>query len=277
MLRAYWNVRHRLSASDGIVMMDSRIVIPAASRSNVLRSLHSAHQGVSSMLGRAQQAVYWSAMALAIRNTRYNCQRCNELAPSQAREPLCLAPAPSYPFQQICMDYFELGGPSYLCIADRFSGWITIYHFPQSATSRQLISICRASLLAYGVSEELSSDGGPQFTACEFQQFLRNWGVHHRLSSAEYPQSNGRAEVGVKSAKRIIQNNASRHGSLDNDSAARAILQYRNTPIPEVGLSPAQMLLHRQLRDGIPVHPGHYRLHKEWILSASEREKAFAC
>ena len=36
------------------------------------------------------------------------------------------------------------------------------------------------------------------------------------------------------------------------------------------------MLLHRQLRDGIPVHPGHYRLHKEWILSASEREKAFA-
>ena len=175
MLRAYWNVRHRLSASDGIVMMDSRIVIPAAYRSKVLRSLHSAHQGVSSMLGRAQQAVYWPGMALAIRNTRYNCQRCNELAPSQAREPLCLAPAPSYPFQQICMDYFELGGHSYLCIADRFSGWITIYHFPQSATSRQLISICKASFLAYGVSEELSSDGGPQFTACEFQQFLRNW------------------------------------------------------------------------------------------------------
>ena len=174
------------------------------------------------------------------------------------------------------MDYFELDSHAYLCIADRFSGWITIYHFPHSATSRQLISICRASFMAYGVSEEVSSDGGPQFTSHDFRQFLQNWGVRHRLSSAEYPQSNGRAEVGVKTAKRIIHKNASRNGSLDNDSTARAILQYRNTPIPEVGLSPAQMLLHRQLRDSIPVHPGHYQLHKEWILSAKEREKAFA-
>ena len=275
-LRPYWNVRHRLSASDGIVMMDGRVVIPTAYRPKILRSLHSAHQGVSSMLGRAQHTVHWPGMAAAIRNTRHTCQRCSELAPSQCKESLCLAPPPAYPFQKICMDYFELGGHSYLCSADRFSGWITIYHFPQSATSRQLISICRASFTSYGVSEELSSDGGPQFTSHEFQQFLHDWGVYHRLSSAEYPQSNGRAEVGVKSAKRIIRDNASRNGSLDNDGAARAILQYRNTPIPEVGLSPAQMLLHRQLRDCIPTHPGHYRLHREWILSADEREKAFA-
>ena len=275
-LRDYWNVRHRLSSSDGIVMMDGRIVIPTAYRAKVLRSLHSAHQGVTSMIARAQHTVYWPGMTLAIRNTRYKCQRCNETAPSQAREPLCLAPSPSYPFQQICMDYFELEGHSYLVNADRFSGWITVYHFPQSATSRQLISICRASFQSYGVSEELSSDGGPQFTSHDFKQFLEDWGVRHRISSVEYPQSNGRAEVGVKSAKRIIRENASRNGSLDNNNAARAILQYRNTPIPEVGLSPAQMLLHRQLRDSIPTNPKHYRLHKEWILSADEREKAFA-
>ena len=275
-LRDYWSVRHRLSSLDGIVMMDGRVVIPTTYRVKVLRSLHSAHQGVSSMIGRAQHTVYWPGMTLAIRNTRYNCQRCNENAPSQAHESLRLTPAPSYPFQQICMDYFELMGHSYLVNADRFSGWITIYHFPQSATSRQLISICRASFQSYGVSEELSSDGGPQFASHEFKQFLENWGVQHRVSSVEYPQSNGRAEVGVKSAKRIIHDNASRNGSLDNDNAARAILQYRNTPIPEVGLSPAQMLLHRQLRDSIPTHPKHYRLHKEWILSADEREKAFA-
>ena len=106
-----------------------------------------------------------------------------------------------------------------------------------------------------------------------FQDFLKIWGVKHRLSSIAFPQSNGRAEVAVKTAKRIIHNNTSPDGSLDNDKAARGILQYRNTPLPDINLSPAQVLLHRQLRDSIPAHPAHYRPHKEWVLTAEEREK----
>ena len=51
------------------------------------------------------------------------------------------------------------------------------------------------------------------------------------------------------------------------------ILQYWNTPLPNINLSPAQVLLHCQLRDSIPAHPAHYRSHKEWVLTAEEREK----
>ena len=136
--------------------------------------------------------------------------------------------------------------------------------------------VFRDLFMAYGVSEELSTDGGPQFTAEAFQQFLRLWGVDHRLSSAIYPQSNGRAEVAVKTAKRIIHNNHSPDGGLNTDKAARAILQYRNTPLPDIGLSPAQILLHRQLRDSVPAHPSHYQPHKESILTAQARENALS-
>ena len=83
-------------------------------------------------------------------------------------------------------------------------------------------------------------------------------------------------EVAVKTAKRIIHNNTSPDGSLDNDKAARGILQYRNTPLPDINLSPAQVLLHRQLRDSIPAHPAHYHPHKEWVLTAEEREKCLS-
>ena len=55
-----------------------------------------------------------------------------------------------------------------------------------------------------------------------------------------------------------------------------AILQYRNTPLPDIALSPAQILLHRQLRDSIPAHPAHYKPHKEWVLTAEEREKTLS-
>ena len=276
-LKPYWNVRDKLSFNKNLVYMDGRIVIPSKLRPQILKDLHSAHQGTSSMYRRASQSVYWPGMEAAIHNTRFNCQVCNENAPSQPKEPYQASPSPLYPFQQICLDYFTAGNQSYLSCVDRFSGWITITHYPhQNATCRKLIATCRSIFSTYGVPEEISSDGGPQFTAEEFKSFLTNWGIKHRLSSVGYPQSNGRAELGVKTSKRLIQQNTAPDGSLDTDKALKAILQHRNTPIPELGLSPAQLLLHRQLRDSIPVNKGRLQPHKEWVIAAQEREKAFA-
>ena len=275
-LRQYWSVRNRLSLFNNLVMMDERIVVPVAHRPVILRNLHSAHQGANSMIGRARHTVYWPGIDTAIRNTRYNCHKCNELAPSQSKEPISMSPPPLFPFQRICMDFFQLGHRNYLSIVDRFSGWIIVCHFSNRTTSSELITVCRELFNTYGVPEEISSDGGTQFTSDQFQQFLKDWGICHRRSSAEYPQSNGRAELAVKSAKRIIRDNISPNGSLDNDRVVQAIMQHRNTPIPELGLSPAQLLLHRQLRDHIPSSPKHYLPHKNWIISSDEREKSFA-
>ena len=58
--------------------------------------------------------------------------------------------------------------------------------------------------------------------------------------------------------------------------AAQAILQYRNTPIQGIGLSPAQLLLHRSFRDYIPSHPYLYKPHPEWIAAAQKREKTLS-
>ena len=276
-LREFWEVRHRLSVLDGVVLLDQRLVIPRALRKVVLERLHSANQGVTGMKFRANQCVYWPGLDASIRSHRDTCQDCIKHAPSQGKEPLILTPAPSYPFQQICADYFEISSHGYLVVADRFSGWLCIFWFrPYQRTSKKLQDTLRDLFVAYGSPEELSSDGGPQFSAGEFKNFLKLWGIKHRLSSVNYPQSNGRAEVAVKSAKRIIHNNVSADGSLNNDRAAHAILQHRNTPLPGLGLSPAQILLHRQLRDSVPAHPKHYRLHKEWIISADEREEAMS-
>ena len=220
------------------------------------------------MKARAEATVYWPGMNASIRNKRFLCRDCNGIAPSQPKEPIQLSPAPEWPFQQICADYFELSGHSYLSIVDRYSGWINIYHIPTNhATSKTLISICRALFIDYG---------GPQFKSKAFSDFLTTWGVHYRKSSVEYPQSNGRAELGVKAAKRVILDNSSPNGSLDTDKAACTIMQYRNTPLPYINLSPSQILFRRQLRDYLPAHPQHYKLHKEWLISAAQREQVLA-
>ena len=103
----------------------------------------------------------------------------------------------------------------------------------------------------FGVPDELSSDGGPEFVAGTTKDFLKRWKVNHRISSAYHPQSNGRAEVAVKTAKRLLRANVGQNGSLDNDKLLRALLQLRNTPDPDCNLSPAQIIFGRPIRDSL--------------------------
>lgn len=258
---------------DDIALLDKRIIIPTSLRGPVLKTLHSAHQGCTGMTARASTSVYWPGMNASILNFRADCRTCTLIAPSQSKEPLTLTPTPEWPFQQICADYFHIGNHNYLTMVDRFSGWISLHHFKNEATAELLVKECRSLFMAYGVPEEFCSDGGPQFKSEIFKKFLNTWGVRHRISSAEYPQSNGRAELAVKTSKRIIYDSITENGSLDNDKIAKALLQYRNTPLPDIKLSPAQILFHRQLRDFLPVHRSHFKLHEEWLSLAKQREQ----
>ena len=54
-------------------------------------------------------------------------------------------------------------------------------------------------------------------------------------------------KVAVKTS-RIIQENISPDATLNNNKVAAAILQYHNTPLEGINLSPEQILFHRQLR-----------------------------
>ena len=62
---------------------------------------------------------------------------------------------------------------------------------------------------------------------------------------------------------------------MNTDKVARALLQYRNTPIRGVGLSPSQILYARELKDSIPGHKHRYQMRREWVLLQEDREKAY--
>ena len=128
--------------------------------------------------------------------------------------------------------------------------------------------------VTYGIPDELSSDGGPEFVAAATRDFLKSWGVHHRLSSVAFPHSNSRAEIGVKTVKRAICNNTGPGGTLDTDAFQRAMLQYRNCPDKETKLSPAMCVFGRPTRDFIPILPGRYRPHDTWRETLAAREEA---
>ena len=276
-LKEFYRHRDNLSLCDGVILFNWRVVVPRALRQEVLEGLHAGHQCVVGMKARAANSVFWPGIDAAIQNVRERCRVCNTIAPSQPDEPAVQSPPPQYPFQQVCCDYFELDGATYVVCVDRYSGWPSVYYYPRgTANSQALISTLREWWVLLGVPEECASDGGPTFVSRETQDFMDRWGVRHRLSSVAFPHSNTRAELGVKTCKRMIRENTGPKGTLDTDKFARALLAYRNTPLQGLGLSPAQILLGRELRDFLPFAEGKAGIRKEWRITSDERERALA-
>ena len=304
-LLPYWSVRNNLYLVDGVILMNdqilmppalredttkslanntgSRILIPPQLRPEILQSLHSAHQGVGSMNERAKAGVYWPGITKDIEMTRASCTSCNRIMPSQARTPPLEPWIPSTPFEAIACDYFNYMGYYYFVAADRLSGWLEVQQIrvgTNEAGSQGLCKALRRIMVTFGVPVEISSDGGPEFTAGETKAFFERWGIRHRLSSVSFPSSNGRAELAVKTAKRLLMDNISPNGSLDNDGMVRAMLVYRNTPDPGCKLSPAQILLGRPLRDTLPYISkdtmvfNNPEIHPQWKDAWNAKEDA---
>lgn len=276
-LSPYWPIRNNLYMVDGVILMgdqvvipqtlrhrvthehilsaNPRILIPPVLRKEVIRSLHSAHQGISSMNERAKAGIYWPGITSDIKKVRENCNSCNRNMPSQAR-PTPIPPLiPTTPFEAIACDFFHYIGKYYFVAADRLSGWVETQQVKvgtNEAGAQGLCAALRRLMVTFGVPCEISSDGGPEFIAEETAAFFRRWGIQHRLSSAYLPSSNGRAELAVKTTKRLIMDNVGPDGNLNTDQFVRALLMYRNTPDPGCKLSPAQVLLGRPLRDSLP-------------------------
>ena len=252
----FWNYRNSLTVINVILLYNERVVIPTSLRENVLKNLHSAHQCVSAMWARAQVTFFWPGMSHDINQLRENCRQCHINAPSQAKMPPTIEPTiPQTPFEMIFSDYFQLQGYHYLIAGDRLSAWTEVVQVrpgTQSAGAKGLCSALRQLFALFGVPEEISSDGGPEYEAKEFKNFLLRWGTKHRQSSAYMPSSNGRAEVAVKQTKRLLQSNIGPNGNLNNDNVVRALLQLRNTPDRDAKVSPAEILFGRPLRDTMP-------------------------
>ncbi|XP_013793846.1 uncharacterized protein K02A2.6-like, partial [Limulus polyphemus] len=204
-LQDFFLFRDHLSTVDGVAIYKDRLVIPPSLRQDILTSLHSAHQGVTSMASRDEQSVFWPGITADITSIRNNCSHCNRMAPSQPNPPPTPLVYAQYPFQCISADFFHYKGVNYLVIVDRYSNWPIVERSTNGSTG--LINSLRKTFVTFGIPDELASDGGPEFTSTATQDFLKTWGIHHKLSSVAFPHSNCRAEVGVKMIKRMITDN----------------------------------------------------------------------
>ena len=243
-LRDFWLYRDELSILDGLVLKDTRIIIPNACCDEVLAKLHEGHFGVERTKLRARDSVYWPSMYKDIESMVRSCDKCQEFSRRNQKDPIIPRELPLVAWTLLELDLFTCDNSNFLLVVDVTSRFPIVRILP-SESSKSVINALKGIYCDFGLPKRVLSDNGPCFRSFEFIDFHAKLNVKVEKCSAYNHNSVGSVERMVQTIKQIMMKNA--------DEAWLAMLIYRSTNIPGLNKSPGEILNGRKYRTGLPV------------------------
>ena len=246
--------KNELSVESGVLLWGMRVVVPLTLRKKVLNEVHVGHTGMVRMKAVARAYIYWPGMNGDIEEWVLACSPCM----LNSNQPASAPPHPweksRNPWQRIHIDH---AGPFMKClflvVVDTFSKWLEV-RIVSSTSSKATISALRQMFASHGIPETIVSDNGSGFTSEEFRVFMEKNGIQHLTSAPYSPQSNGAAERAVQTVKKNLAKLVMERGEGDLETKLlRFLFAHRCTPQSEAGVSPAELLMRRKLRNRLTV------------------------
>ena len=213
----------------------------------MISKVHTGHLGVSKTLERAKDNLFWPGMSKDI--TEHVLQRaiCLKHRDSNAKEPLIPHEFPDRPYQKIGVDRFHFDGKEHLLTVDYYRRFFEIDYLSDTRAAT-VIQKLKVHSSRNGLVYICVTDNGPQFSSELFRDFANNWGFEHKTSSPLHPMCNGLAEKSVGIAKKLLTK-----AKEINQDPYIALLEYRNTPLLDCNMSPAQLLYSRRTKFIVPI------------------------
>ena len=183
----------------------------------VLREVHEGicgnHIGARVLAGKVlRQGYYWPTILKDATDLVKRCRICQEHAKISRlpSEPLTSVTNP-WPFQQWGLDILGplpigKGQCKFIIVAvDYFTKWAEAE--PLATITEQKIRnfVWRAVICRFGIPRALVSDNRKQFDNAKFRDFCAELGIKNYYSSPTHPQSNGQAEVTIRTLKAALK------------------------------------------------------------------------
>ena len=235
---------------DGLILKDTRIVIPNKKNEAILKLIHEGHLGLNKCKLCAKETVYWPGLNDQLEKLVLNCELCLKYSYSKHKQEPRLSlgqEVPLYPWTKLVTDIFHFEGASYLLVVD-YTSRFPVVHKLTSMTSQHIANQCKLIFSEYGWPETLISDNGPCYTAEVFTNLMRKYNVNHIASSPHYPQSNGLDEKYVQLVKNLFYK-----AKEEGKGLFKCLMVYHNTTQSHNLLSPMQILASRSARSDLPI------------------------
>ena len=183
----------------------------------VLREVHEGicgnHIGARALAGKVlRQGYYWPTILRDATDLVKRCKICQKHAKISRlpSEPLTSITIP-WPFKQWGLDILGplpigKGQCKFIIVAvDYFTKWAEVE--PLATITKQKIRnfVWRAIICRFGIPRALVSDNEKQFDNTKFKEFCAELRIKNYYSSPAHPQSNGQAEVTIRTLKAALK------------------------------------------------------------------------
>ena len=207
----------------------------------VLREVHERiygnHIGARALVGKTlRQGYYWPTMLKDTTEIVRKCKNCQENAKIShlPTEPLTSIISP-WPFQQWGLDIL---GPLPIGMGQCKFAIIGVNYFTKWAEAKPLATITeqkvrnfiwRSMICRFSIRKALISDNGKQFDNHKFKKFCAKLGIKNYCSSPAHLQSNGLAEVTIRTLKVALKTKLEDHKEKWVEYLLEVLWAYRTT------------------------------------------------
>ena len=182
------------------------------------------------------------------------CHPCQAATDTPCQQPLEMSVLQNGPWEMLSMDYCSEilpNGEYVLVILDNYSRY-SVVEFVSSTSARVLIPRLDNIIATFGIPVEIKSDNGPPFKSKDMENYVADKGFYHRRVTPLWPQANSQAENIMKILEKIIRVAVLEKKNVKQE-IHRFLLNYRATPHPSTGVSPAELIFQgRQYRTKLP-------------------------
>ena len=223
-----------------------RLVLPPTFRDTVIDKAHKevGHMAAWKTRHRLMEAYVWKGIYRDVRDRLRKCPVCLVHGKRVDHVPMGEMPVADYPMQIIGMDLIGpfVASPSgnryVFTLIDHCTGWAEA--FPLKDKTNKSVSDAFANLFLprHGVPETVISDNGGEFTASEWEQYLKNLGIKHNRTTPVHPQSNGRTERFNRTLKTMLEKLVNNDAASWEDRLGEALLAYRTSVSTVTGHTP---------------------------------------
>ncbi len=198
-LRPYFHVCGELEHSNGVILCDGRIVLPATLQQKVLMMAHAGHPGMVRMKQKLRDSYWWPGLDSQVEFVVKHCEGCQYSRKSQPPDPILPISIlkPPGPWKRLGLD---LAGPYstaphqqqfIVSIFNYYSRYLEVLLTTDTWASA-IIRWLRELFAWYGCPDDIVMDNGPQFAhSQDFIFFLEQYGVCPLPVSVYNPRENG--------------------------------------------------------------------------------------
>ena len=176
-------------------------------KQKILSWLHNSaiggHSGVEATMRRVKTLFYWSGIKREVAAYIKHCSVCQQCKYDHNASPGLLQPLPipERVWEEITMDFIEglpnsLGKTVTVVVVDRLSKYA---HFLPLSHPFTAVKVAQAYMdhvfKLHGSPKSIISDRDKIFVSSFWSELMKLQGVHHKLSTAYHPQTDGQTKV----------------------------------------------------------------------------------